>query len=186
VSVPLRVMPLAIPDVKLVEPAVHGDARGFFAETFKRSDFASHGLPTDFVQDSQSRNVGAGTLRGLHYQLPPAAQGKLVRCAAGRCLDVALDVRRGSPTFGRHVAHELSGDAQQMLWIPPGFAHGYATLSDVCDMHYKMTGSEWSKAHERAVRWDDPALGIVWRVARPLLSEKDAKAPLLKDAEVFP
>lgn len=173
-----------IPDVVLVEPEIFRDARGFFMETFKRSEFSAAGLPTDFLQDAHSRNVDRGIVRGLHYQRAPAAQGKLVRCVAGECFDVAVDIRRGSPTFGRHVAATLSAENGRMLWIPPGFAHGYQTLTDVCEILYKFTSSEYSAAHAGVVRWDDPEIGIDWPTKAAFLAPKDAAAPLLKAAEL--
>jgi dTDP-4-dehydrorhamnose 3,5-epimerase len=170
-----------VPDVVFVDPQVFGDARGFFLESYKASEFAAFGLPTDYVQDGHSRNVGRGILRGLHYQDPPAAQGKLVRCTVGACFDVAVDLRRKSPTYGKHVALTLSAEEKRMVWIPEGFAHGYVTLSDECEIQYKFTGAEFSAPHYRALRWNDPALGIPWPLERPQLSPKDEAAPLLSE-----
>jgi dTDP-4-dehydrorhamnose 3,5-epimerase len=174
-----------IPEVVLVQLVAHGDARGWFMETFKRSEFAKHGLATDYAQDNHSRSVGKHTLRGLHYQAPPHAQAKLVRCSEGEVLDVAVDIRRSSPTFGRHVTTVLSETNQRMLWIPEGFAHGLLTLTEVAEVQYKVT-REYAPTHDRVIRWDDPALGIAWPAGAPTLSKKDAAAPLLRDAEVFP
>lgn len=173
-----------LPDVVLVEPQVRGDERGWLLETFKRSEFEAHDLPVDFRQDNHSRSLQKHTLRGLHYQVRPMTQAKLVRCSVGEIFDVAVDIRRGSPTFGQHVSTFLSEANKRMLWIPEGFAHGLLTMTEVTDVQYKLT-SEYSAAHDRSVRWDDPALGIVWPKCAPLLSKKDADAPLLKDAEVF-
>lgn len=181
---PWRFLPDArIPAVVLVEPHVAEDGRGFFVESFKESEFARAGLPTRFVQDGHTRNVGRGILRGLHFQTPPAAQGKLVRCTQGACFDVAVDLRRGSPTFGGHVAAELSSENKRMLWIPEGFAHGYVTLSDACEIQYKFSGHEYSAPHARALRWDDARLAIPWPIARPTLLARDATAPTLDELE---
>ncbi|MEA3200205.1 MAG: dTDP-4-dehydrorhamnose 3,5-epimerase [Thermoplasmata archaeon] len=171
-----------MPDVVLVEPKAFGDERGWFMETFKESDMAKHGIVGPFRQDNHSRSVGRGILRGLHYQKDPAAQGKLVRCLAGEILDVAVDIRKGSPTFGRHVTAHLSATNRAMIWVPPGFAHGVLTLTDVAEIAYKVT-HEYSPAHDRGIRWNDPALGIAWPHEHPILSKKDAEAPLLQDAD---
>lgn len=176
-----RFTPTAIPDVVVVEGTFVKDDRGFFQEVFKASEFHRVGIPTSFVQTSRSRSLGRGTLRGLHFQASPMAQGKLVRCAAGECFDVAVDLRKGSPTFGQHVAMTLRGDAPTTLWIPEGFAHGFLTLTDVCDMEYAFTGSEYSGPHARSLLWNDPALGIRWPERPAILSEKDANGiPLAK------
>lgn len=176
---------LAIPEVVLIEPAVFGDARGFFFESYNRDAFrAATGLDVDFVQDNHSRSE-RGVLRGLHYQLPPAAQGKLVRVVAGEAYDVAVDIRRSSPTFGRWVGARLSADNRHQLWIPPGFAHAFLTLSESCDFLYKTTGF-YARAHERCIRWDDPDIGVDWPGADvPVLSDKDRAAPALKEADIF-
>jgi len=174
-----------MPEVVLVDLVTHGDTRGWFAETYKRSDFARGGIVADFAQDNHSRSIGKHTLRGLHYQAPPQAQAKLVRCSAGEVLDVAVDIRRSSPTFGRHVSVVLSETNHRMLWIPEGFAHGVLTLTQAADVQYKVT-REYSPAHDRSIRWDDPAIGIAWPTSAPTLSKKDAAAPLPKDAEAFP
>lgn len=170
-----------IPDVILVEPRAFGDARGWFMETYKRSDFERHGIPSEFRQDNHSRSTGVGVLRGLHYQLDPMAQGKLVRCVQGEIFDVAVDVRKGSPTYSHHVAVRLSAENRRILWVPEGFAHGFVTLTEEVEVVYKAT-NEYSPAHDRAIRWDDPDLAIPWPVASPTLSDKDAKAPLLREA----
>lgn len=172
----------AIPDVVLVEPRRFGDDRGWFMETYKRSDFVEHGIPHDFPQDNHSRSAEVHTLRGLHYQLPPHAQGKLVRCPRGRLFDVAADLRQGSPSYGRWVAAELSAANGRMLWVPPGFAHGVLTLEPDSEIMYKVT-AEYAPDHERAIRWDDPDLGIDWPATDPVLNERDASAPTLKEAE---
>jgi dTDP-4-dehydrorhamnose 3,5-epimerase len=173
-----------LPGVLLIEPRVFGDARGFFMESWNRRTFAEAGLDMDFVQDNHSRS-SRGVLRGLHYQLHNP-QGKLVRVTQGAVFDVAVDIRRASPHFGRWVGYELSADNHRMLWIPPGFAHGFLVLSDTADFLYKCT-SLYDPPSDRGIRWDDPAIGIDWpdMGGAPLLSAKDAAAPLLADAEVF-
>ena len=171
-----------LPDVVLIEPKAFGDDRGWFMETYKRSEFAANGIAVEFRQDNHSRSTVKGVMRGLHYQKDPAAQGKLVRCVVGAVYDVAVDIRRGSPTYGRWVATELTAENRRMLWVPVGFAHGFCTLTDVSEVVYKATG-EYSAPHDRAVRWNDPALGIRWPTDSPVLSTKDAQAPLLADAD---
>jgi dTDP-4-dehydrorhamnose 3,5-epimerase len=173
-----------VPDLVIVEPRVFGDARGYFMETYKRSDFAEAGIPEFFVQDNQARSA-AGVLRGLHYQLPPKAQGKLVTCLEGRVWDVGVDIRTGSPTFGRWYGLELSAENHRAFYVPPGFAHGYVVLEDGSVVSYKCT-DEYSPEHERAVRWNDPKLAVGWPVEVPVLSTKDEEAPPLEAAEVFP
>lgn len=180
----MNVIETILPDVLLLEPKVFGDARGFFLESWNRRTFAGLGLDLDFVQDNHSRSA-RGVLRGLHYQLNQP-QGKLVRVVSGAVFDVAVDLRRSSPHFGRWTGHELSADNQTMMWIPPGFAHGFQVLSDSADFLYKTTAyyvPQW----DRGIRWDDPQVGVVWPLdGAPALSAKDAVAPLLKDAEVYP
>lgn len=177
-----RDTPQSVPDVLLIEADRFGDDRGFFSEVFRQSYFDELGIPP-LVQHNHSRSQ-KGVLRGLHYQLPPAAIGKLVRCARGAILDVAVDLRKGSATFGQHVAVELTDEATKMLWVPEGFAHGFLTLSDVADVIYMQSGY-WSPEHERSVRWDDPTLAVPWPESSPTLSKKDAEAPRLEDAELF-
>jgi dTDP-4-dehydrorhamnose 3,5-epimerase len=173
-----------LPGVKLIEPRVFGDDRGFFLESWNQAGFAAAGLDLDFVQDNHSRS-GRGVLRGLHYQLG-SPQGKLVRVTAGAVFDVAVDIRRSSPAFGQWVGFELSDANKRMLWVPPGFAHGFLVLSDSADFLYKCT-TLYDAPNDRGIRWDDPAIGIAWPDTgmTPQLSGKDAKAPLLADAEVF-
>ncbi|HYH08009.1 MAG TPA: dTDP-4-dehydrorhamnose 3,5-epimerase [Thermoanaerobaculia bacterium] len=178
----MKITPTELPGVLVLEPRVFGDARGWFMETFNADVFRAAGLPTEFAQDNQSFSVG-GVVRGLHYQLHEP-QGKLVRCNRGRILDVAVDIRRDSPTFGRWVSAELSSENRHMLWVPPRFAHGFAVLSDEAEVIYKCT-TVWHQASDRSLRWDDPTLAIDWRVSSPSLSTKDASAPLLAEAEVF-
>jgi dTDP-4-dehydrorhamnose 3,5-epimerase len=151
-------------------------------ETYKESDFSANGIPDNFVQDNHSQSLVQGTLRGLHYQLIPAAQGKLVRCVVGAIYDVAVDIRKASPTYGNWVAAELSAENRRMVWIPPGFAHGFCTLTDTAEVVYKAT-ARYSAAHDRIIRWNDPALTIDWPVAEPTMSPKDRDAPTLAKAD---
>lgn len=176
----------AIPEVLLVQPVVHGDQRGFFVETWHEVRYGAAGIHGPFVQDNHSRSV-RHTLRGLHYQVG-RPQGKLVRVALGAVFDVAVDLRRSSPTFGRWVGTVLSEENHHQLWVPPGFAHGFYVLSDRADVIYKCTAL-YAPDLDRALRWDDPELGIEWPLAGagvPLLSAKDAAAPVLRDAEAYP
>ncbi len=177
----MQARPLAIPEVVLIEPRVFGDDRGFFFESFNLARFREMtGLDLEFVQDNHSRSA-RGVLRGLHYQLPPRAQGKLVRVVAGEVFDVAVDLRRSSPSFGRWVGETLSADNKRQLWIPPGFAHGFVVLSDSADFLYQTTDT-YSPADERAVVWNDPQVGVAWPlIDEPLLSGKDKAAPRLED-----
>lgn len=181
----MQFIPTALPDVLILEPKVHGDHRGYFMETWRQSDFAKLGLPSGFVQDNQSRS-SQGTLRGLHYQLTQP-QGKLVRVISGEIFDVAVDMRRSSPTFGQWDGVRLSSDNRRQLWVPPGFAHGFYVLSESAEVFYKCT-DYYAPADERGLRWNDPELDIDWPLLgpAPLLSDRDRGAPLLKDAELFP
>ncbi len=171
-----------VPDVIVIRPRVFADERGWFQETFKRGDFERLGIQGDFRQDNHSRSTVRGAIRGLHYQLHPQAQGKLVRCTVGAIFDVAVDIRRGSPTFGKWAGADLSADNHDILWVPEGFAHAYCTLTDQAEVLYKST-AEYSPGHERSIRWDDSDLNIRWPVSTPALSPKDAAAPRFKDAE---
>ena len=172
-----------LPGVKLIEPKVFGDDRGFFLESWNARVFADAGIDVPFVQDNHSRSA-RGVLRGLHYQIV-APQGKLVRVVVGSVFDVAVDIRRSSPHFGRWIGAELSADNKRMLWVPPGFAHGFIVLSETADFLYKCT-TLYAPAHERSIAWNDPTIGVDWRFdGAPLLSAKDAAAPSLADAEVF-
>lgn len=174
----------AIPEVILIKPRVFGDARGFFVESYKKSLFHANGITDEFIQDNHSKSA-KGVLRGLHYQLNPKAQGKLVRCVKGAVFDVAVDIRRNSLTFGKWVGYELNEDNKQMLWIPAGFAHGFVTLEDNTEFLYKTT-NEYAPECDRGIKYDDPSIGITWpRLDNLLLSDKDQKQPLLKDAEIF-
>ncbi|MCP3064536.1 dTDP-4-dehydrorhamnose 3,5-epimerase [Myxococcus sp. K38C18041901] len=179
----MKVLPQEIPELLLLEPKVFGDDRGFFMELFHAKRYADAGIPGPFVQDNYSRS-GKGTLRGLHFQ-EPQGQGKLVQVLAGAVYDVAVDVRRGSPTFGRWVGVELSAENRRQLWIPPGFAHGFCVTSTTADFHYKCT-TQYAPEVERCIAWDDPDLAIPWPVTEPLMSPKDLRAPRLKDAQVLP
>ena len=182
---PYTVIPTAIPEVLVLEPKVFGDARGFFFESFNARDFArATGLNVDFVQDNHSKSA-QGVLRGLHYQIEHA-QGKLVRVAEGEVFDVAVDLRRSSPTFGRWVGERLSADNHRQLWVPPGFAHGFLVLSESADVVYKTT-NYYAPQSERGLMWNDPDIGIAWPDLGMefLLSDKDQKQPLLRNAEVF-
>lgn len=182
----LKITPTALPEVLIVEPRVFGDARGFFTESWNEQRFnEATGNTLRFVQDNHSRSA-RGVLRGLHYQLPPHAQGKLVRCVAGAVFDVAVDLRKSSPNFGKWVGVELTADNQRQLWIPPGFAHGFLVLSETADFLYKTT-DYYAPQAEGCVRWDDPAIGIEWPDTgiAPLLADKDAQAPLLAQAVHF-
>ena len=185
-AVSMEIQPLEIADVKLVTPTRFTDARGFFSEVYRASALAAAGLAVDFVQDNHSRSNVAGTVRGLHFQLPPHAQSKLVRVARGRSLDVAVDVRRGSLTFGRHVAVELSADNWLQVFIPAGFAHGYCTLEPDTEVLYKASAA-YAPQSDAGVLWNDADLAIAWPVnaREALLSERDMKLPRLKDAPVL-
>lgn len=168
----------------LVTPRVFPDDRGFFLETYKKSDFVNNGIDAEFIQDNHSKSV-KGVLRGLHYQIHPSAQGKLVRCIQGEILDITVDIRKSSPTFGKWVAERLSAENRKMLYIPIGFAHGFLVLSDTAEIIYKVHGGEYAPQCDRGIAWNDPELAIDWGVKDVIVSEKDMKQPLLKDAEVF-
>jgi dTDP-4-dehydrorhamnose 3,5-epimerase len=179
----MKLVQTNLPEVVLIEPRVFGDARGFFMESWNRDTFASLGIDVDFVQDNHSRSA-RGVLRGLHYQIRQP-QGKLVRVVNGAVFDVAVDVRRSSPHFGEWTGHELSADNQRMMWVPPGFAHGFLVLSESADFLYK-TSDYYSPENERCLLWNDPAVGVVWPLDdEPALSEKDRIGSLLSQAEVF-
>lgn len=180
----MRIVTTSIPDVLIIEPTVFGDQRGFFYESFNEQRFRDlTGVNAGFVQDNHSKSA-RNVLRGLHYQIQQA-QGKLVRVVAGAVFDVAVDIRKTSPTFGRWVGVELSADNKRQLWIPPGFAHGFVVTSESAEFLYKTT-DYWAPEHERSILWNDPAIGIEWPMqGEPLLSAKDAQAKLLAEAEVF-
>lgn len=182
----MNVISTAVPEVKIIEPKVFGDERGFFYESFNARAFREQvGSDLDFLQDNHSRSV-KGVLRGLHYQIEQA-QGKLVRVVVGEVFDVVVDIRRSSPTFGRHVGIALSAQNKRMLWVPVGFAHGFLVTSDHAEFVYKTT-DYYAPTFERSLRWNDPALGIEWPMAgvgEPQLKRADAQAPLLATAELF-
>lgn len=179
----MQIIQTDLPGVLLIEPKVFGDARGFFMETWNRKAFIGAGIDADFVQDNHSRSA-KGVLRGLHYQIRQP-QGKLVRVVNGAVFDVAVDMRRSSAHFGRWTGHELSADNQRMMWVPPGFAHGFLVLSESADFLYK-TGDYYAPEHERCVLWNDPAIGIDWPLeGEPVLSAKDKVGDLLRDAEAY-
>jgi len=182
----LEVRRLAIPDVLEIVPKKFGDDRGFFSEVYNASTFADAGVDIAFVQDNQSLSVARHVVRGLHYQLPPFAQDKLVRVLRGAIIDVAVDIRRSSPTFGQWVALEVSAAKWNQILVPKGFAHGFATLTENTEVAYKVSGF-YSREHDRAVRFDDPAIGIDWGfdIASAQLSDKDKGAPLMADADLF-
>jgi dTDP-4-dehydrorhamnose 3,5-epimerase len=176
---------LALPEVVLFTPKVFGDERGFFFESFSEREFVeATGLDYRFVQDNHSKSV-KGVLRGLHYQLPPHAQGKLVRVVQGAVFDVAVDIRKSSPNFGKWVGAMLSADNKRQLWIPPGFAHGFVTLTDTAEFLYKTTDF-YAPQSERCIAWDEPSIGVDWHYAEtPQLSAKDLQGAALANAEVF-
>lgn len=178
----MQVESLAIPDVKLIVPKVFRDGRGHFVETWNARDYAAAGIPGPFVQDNFAHSASRGTLRGLHFQLPPSAQGKLVRVTRGAVLDVAVDIRKGSPTFGRHVAARLTAEVGEQIWVPVGFAHGYCTLEPGTEVVYKVT-DYYAPGHDRGIAWNDPALAIAWPkdVDAALLSDKDRALPRLSE-----
>lgn len=180
----MRATPTAIPKVLVLEPKLEHDARGFFMATWSPQLFESIGIRAQFVQDGHARSA-RNVLRGLHYQVVEV-QGKLLRVVAGEIFDVAADLRRSSPTFGKWVAERLSAENRRMLWIPPGFAHGYLVLSDAADVIYEISG-RYVPAHERTIRWDDPDLAVSWPLAgAPILSAKDAGGTRFSEAETFP
>ena len=180
----MNVIPTVIPDVLIIEPEVFGDERGFFFESYNLRSFEEKtGVKTPFVQDNHSRS-GKNVLRGLHYQIRQP-QGKLVRATAGEVFDVAVDIRRSAPTFGRWISERLSADNKRMLWVPPGFAHGFLVLSEYAEIQYKTT-DYYAPEHERSILWNDPDLNIRWPLqGLPILAEKDMKGSLFKEAEVF-
>lgn len=179
----MRFTPTELPGVIIVDPTVFGDDRGFFMETYHEAKFREGGIAEPFVQDNHSRSA-KGVLRGLHYQLPNP-QGKLVRVVSGVVFDVAVDIRRGSPSFGRWVGVELSAENKRQLWVPAGFAHGFCVTSEHAEVVYKCT-TLYDGPNDRGIRWNDPEIGIEWPVESPLLSEKDRVAPFLSDAPVLP
>ena len=174
---------LAIPDVIEIQPSVFPDQRGFFLESFKESDFISNGINDKFVQDNISHSV-LGIIRGLHFQKNPKAQAKLVTVVRGEIFDVAVDIRKNSPTFGKWVSELLSEENHKLLYIPEGFAHGFCVLSNEADVYYKVS-NEYSPENEGGIVWNDPSLNINWPISKPVVSDKDSNLPLLKSAENF-
>ncbi len=180
---PFEFKRMEIPDVILVEARAFPDGRGFFMETYKRSQFEAGGIPQRFVQGNYSHSTAKGVLRGLHYQMNPHPQGKLVWAMKGEIFDVAVDIRKGSPWYGTYVGEVLSEENRRMLYVPEGFAHGFMVLSDAADVFYQVTG-EWDKETERSIIWNDPDLAIQWPLdVEPILSDKDLKAPKLGEAD---
>jgi dTDP-4-dehydrorhamnose 3,5-epimerase len=175
---PFKFERLSIPDLILITPTVYQDERGYFMESYKRSEFAAAGIPERFVQDNHSKS-GHAVLRGLHYQKIPKAQGKLMQVTEGEIFDVAVDIRKGSPTYGKWVGAKLSANKAQMLYVPVGFAHGFCVLSETARLTYKVT-DEYSPEHEAGIVWDDPDIAIAWPVQHPIVSRRDAEYPRLK------
>jgi dTDP-4-dehydrorhamnose 3,5-epimerase len=182
----MELAPTPITDVKLIKPVRHRDARGFFSEVFREDALKAHGIERHYVQDNHSLSAESGVVRGLHFQLPPFAQAKLVRVTAGAILDVAVDIRQGSPTYGRHVAIVLSSAEWNQLFIPEGFAHGYCTLEPNTEVLYKVN-AYYSAAHDRGLRWNDPRLAIDWPVSETdaVVSDKDRRQPMLSELPRF-
>jgi dTDP-4-dehydrorhamnose 3,5-epimerase len=178
----MQVVATEIADVKLIRPVRHADPRGFFAEIFREDALSRHGIDVHFVQENHSLSVEPGVVRGLHFQIPPCAQAKLVRVAAGAIVDVVVDLRAGSPSFGRHIAVRLDAEEGSQLYVPVGFAHGFCTLEPNTELVYKV-GAYYSAEHDRGLLWNDPALGIAWPVseAAARLSDKDRRHPVLAD-----
>lgn len=166
----------------VIEPDVHGDHRGWFMETYSKPKFEALGITCEFVQDNQSYSAQKGTLRGLHFQMPPMAQSKLLRCTRGKILDVAVDIRKASPTYKKWYAVELSAENKKQFFMPKGMAHGFLTLSDDVEVQYKVD-EVYSYECDRSIRFDDPAIGVDWGIGNPILSEKDLSAPLLVDSD---
>ncbi|MGO4788183.1 dTDP-4-dehydrorhamnose 3,5-epimerase [Paenibacillus sp. 2KB_20] len=179
----MNVTPLKLTDAFVLEPVVHGDHRGFFMESYNNSLFHQHGITSNFIQDNQSLSAEAGVLRGLHYQLNPKAQTKLIRVLTGAIYDVIVDIRKSSPTFGQWVGVILSEHNHRQLLVPKGFAHGFCTLVPSTQVLYKVD-EYYSPEHDRGILWNDPALGIDWPTSNPILSDKDQRHPPLKDAEM--
>lgn len=179
----MNLIPLAIPDVKLLEPRVFGDSRGWFYESYNAATLKALGIDVAFVQDNRSFSAKKGTLRGLHFQKAPHTQSKLLSCTRGEILDVAVDLRKGSPTYLQHVAVRLSAENKRMLFLPKGFAHGFLTLTDNVEVFYKVDDL-YAPACDRSIRFDDPQIGVPWGISDPTLSDKDRNAPLLCNSDV--
>jgi len=178
----MKVINTAIEGIYIIEPQVFEDPRGWFMETYSKEKLAKQGIDIDFIQDNHSFSANRGTIRGLHFQINPKAQAKLVRCTRGRILDVAVDIRKGSPTYKKWVSVELSEENKKQLFIPKGFAHGFATLTDNVEIQYKVD-EYYSPENDRSIRFDDPEINVDWGIENPILSEKDMNAPLLKDSD---
>lgn len=178
----MKVIKTKLEGVFIIEPKFFGDHRGWFMESYSKIKFEENGININFVQDNHSLSAKKGTIRGLHFQINPMAQTKLVRCTKGRILDVAVDIRKGSPTYKQWISVELSEENKKQLLIPKGFAHGFLTLTDNVEVQYKVD-EYYSPKHDRSIRYDDPDIGIDWGIDNPILSEKDLKAPLLKDSD---
>lgn len=174
----MEIIKTDIEEVLIIKPKVFGDHRGWFTETYSKMNFKKVGIDTDFIQDNQSFSAEKGTLRGLHFQLHPKAQAKLIRCTKGKILDVAVDIREGSPTYKKWVAIELTEENKQQLLIPKGFAHGFLTLTDNVEVQYKVD-EYYSQEHDRSIRFDDPEVNVDWGIENPILSDKDLNAPVL-------
>ena len=178
----MEVIQTKLPDVKIILPRVFGDNRGWFMESWSARNLQEFGIDTEFLQDNHSFSAQKGTLRGLHFQKKPYAQAKLVRCSRGAILDVAVDIRKGSANYGKWVAVELSAENKKQLYIPRGFAHGFLTLTDEVEILYKAD-QYYSPEADRSIVWNDPAIGVEWGITNPILSQKDASAPLLADSD---
>lgn len=178
----MNIVRTEIEDVFVIEPSVFGDHRGWFTETYSKEKFKEFGVDVDFIQDNHSFSAQKSTLRGLHFQLNPKAQTKLVRCTKGKILDVAVDLREGSPTYKKWIAVELTEENKMQLLIPKGFAHGFLTLTDDVEVQYKVD-EYYSPENDRSIRFDDPEIGVVWGIDSPILSDKDLNAPLLKESD---
>jgi dTDP-4-dehydrorhamnose reductase/dTDP-4-dehydrorhamnose 3,5-epimerase len=179
----MNIIKTDIEEVIIIEPKVFGDHRGWFTETYSKERFKEFGVDIDFVQDNHSFSAQKGTLRGLHFQLNPKAQTKLVRCTKGKILDVAVDLREGSPTYKKWIAVELTEENKKQLLVPKGFAHGFLTLTEDVEVQYKVD-EYYSPENDRSIRFDDPEIGVVWGVDSPVLSDKDLNAPLLKESDI--
>lgn len=179
----MNIVKTNVEDVIIIEPKVFGDHRGWFTETYSKEKFKEHGVEIDFIQDNHSFSAQKGTLRGLHFQLNPKAQTKLVRCTKGKILDVAVDLRQGSPTYKKWIAVELTEENKKQLLIPKGFAHGFLTLTNDVEVQYKVD-EYYSPENDRSIRFDDPDIGVIWGVDSPILSNKDLNAPSLKESDI--
>lgn len=179
----MNIIKTEIEDVLIIEPKVFGDHRGWFTETYSKEKFKDLGIDIDFIQDNHSLSAQKGTLRGLHFQLNPKAQTKLVRCTKGKILDVAVDIREGSPTYKKWVVVELTEENKRQLLVPKGFAHGFITLTDNVEVQYKVD-EYYSPENDRSIRFDDPEINVDWGIENPILSDKDLSAPMLSESDV--